>query len=227
MNYYKRHLGDYAKDTGHLTALEHGIYTLLLDWYYVNERPIPTEKAIRIAKGNQSETESVLSEFFHLTEDGWRHHYADREIAAYQARAEINRVTGKMGGRPRKNQTETQTVSETEPTENRVVTLASSHKPVANKEQKTSAPAKGQRLPENWEPSEAGKQLAAENSIDWRRELEKFRDYWRARSGRDACKLDWDATWRNRIRDLVDYRGHRSNGNGACHTEPGGGRRAL
>lgn len=133
MNYYKRHLGDYARDTGHLSALEHGIYGLLLDWYYINERPIPADKAFRIAKGNRTETETVLSEFFTLGDEGWRHARADREIADYQARAEVNRVTGKLGGRPRK----TQTVSERKPNGNPNVTLATSHKPQEEQEQRS------------------------------------------------------------------------------------------
>lgn len=85
MNYYKRHLGDYARDTGHLTALEHGIYTLLLDWYYVNECPIPFDKAVRIARGNPEQTQMVLDEFFKRQETGqkgWIHSRADREISA-------------------------------------------------------------------------------------------------------------------------------------------------
>lgn len=122
MHYYKRHLGDYARDTGHLTALEHGIYTLLLDWYYVNERPIPPDKAVRIARGNPQETQTVLEEFFELTENGWMHARAEREIAAYNARAEKNREVGKLGGRPPK----TQTVSERNPQE----TLTINHKPL-------------------------------------------------------------------------------------------------
>lgn len=125
MNYYKRHLGDYARDTGHLTALEHGIYTLLLDWYYVNECPIPFDKAIRIARGNPEQTQMVLEEFFKRQETGqkgWIHSRADREIQEYQAKAERNREVGKLGGRPKK----TQTVSERNPD----VTLATSHKPL-------------------------------------------------------------------------------------------------
>lgn len=127
MNYYKRHLGDYARDTGHLSALEHGIYTLLLDWYYINECPIPDAKAKRIARGNPEETQTVLSEFFTETPEGWRHARADREIAEYQEKAERNREAGKLGGRPKK----TQTVSERNPD----VTLATSHKPLAIKEE--------------------------------------------------------------------------------------------
>lgn len=131
MNYYKRHLGDYARDTGHLTALEHGIYTLLLDWYYVNECPIPFEKAVRIARGNQEQTQMVLEEFFKMGENGWIHSRADREIQEYRAKSDRNREVGKLGGRPKK----TQTVSKRNPD----ITLATSHKPLEEKKAKACA----------------------------------------------------------------------------------------
>lgn len=43
MNYYERHLGDYSKDTAHLTMIEHGAYGLLLDRYYGTEAGIPAD----------------------------------------------------------------------------------------------------------------------------------------------------------------------------------------
>lgn len=131
MNYYKRHLGDYARDTGHLSALEHGVYTLLLDWYYVNEKPIPEDRAVRIARGNHEETMMVLNEFFKPTAKGWVHSRADREIREYIAKAEKNRESGKLGGRPKK----TIMVSERLANE----TLATSHKPLEEEKAKACA----------------------------------------------------------------------------------------
>lgn len=87
MNYYKRHLGDYARDAGHLTALEHGIYTLLIDWYYVNEAPIPDSRAHRIARSRREEVAPVLEEFFVRVGDVWQHKRIDREIELYRAKA--------------------------------------------------------------------------------------------------------------------------------------------
>lgn len=52
--------------------------------------------------------------------------------------------------------------------------------------------ARGTRLPTDWEPCE---------HLDRRDELAKFRDYWLAVPGSKGCKLDWDATWRNWIRN--------------------------
>lgn len=44
MNFYKHFLGDYQRDTGHLSMLEHGAYRLLLDTFYATGRPLPAEK---------------------------------------------------------------------------------------------------------------------------------------------------------------------------------------
>ena len=103
MHYYQHNIGDYSRDTGHLTVLEHGIYRLLLDWCYLNEKPITTEQAIRVGRGNPVETQSVLSEFFLQSDDGWMHKRVEQEIAAYRIKASKNRTNGAKGGRPKPN----------------------------------------------------------------------------------------------------------------------------
>lgn len=145
MNYYKRHLGDYAKDAGHLSLLEHGVFTLLLDRYYSSERPLTADDALRICRARSSEERAavdyVLATFFEQTPDGFRNKRADAEIAAYNDRAERNREVGKKGGRPKAsglcdgNPEETQTVSESEPKPN------PSHKPLAISQEKASKPS--------------------------------------------------------------------------------------
>jgi len=40
--------------------------------------------------------------------------------------------------------------------------------------------------------------------FDWDPETKKFVDYWRAKSGRDATKTDWPATWRNWMRRAAE-----------------------
>ena len=85
MNYYSRHLGDYARDTAHLSILEHGAYTLLLDRYYATERGIPDDQAHRLVRARtpaeRAAVDSVLSEFFTLCEGLWINRRADAEIA--------------------------------------------------------------------------------------------------------------------------------------------------
>lgn len=91
MNYYKRHLGDYAKDTRHLSLAEHGAYCLLLDYYYSTERPIPDDRCERIANAytddERKAVRNVLEAFFTLTDEGWRNARADSEIAEFHSKS--------------------------------------------------------------------------------------------------------------------------------------------
>lgn len=121
MNYYERHLGDYTRDTAHLSLLEHGVYTILLDRYYVTEQGIPDDKKYRLArahsKAERNAVDVVLEEFFHLEDGIWKNLRAEEEIADYQSKARANKENGAKGGRPKKvldNPCET----EQKPTEN-------------------------------------------------------------------------------------------------------------
>mgnify|MGYP001616748329 CR=1 FL=1 len=102
MNYYRRYVGDYLRDTARLSLLEHGAYTLLLDYYYAEERPIPLDAAevYRMVRA-QSEQErqaidKILTGFFIKQSDGYRHKRVDHEISVSQQA----RKNGKRGGRP-------------------------------------------------------------------------------------------------------------------------------
>lgn len=106
MNYYNRHIGDYARDTAHLSLLEHGVYTVLLDRYYATEQPIPVSSAAKISRvRSPKEREAlqvILDEFFVLDGDVYRNNRADEEILAAQGRIEVSKNNGKKGGRPKK-----------------------------------------------------------------------------------------------------------------------------
>lgn len=95
MNYYERHLGDYAKDTGHLSMLEHGAYNLLLDRYYGTEGGIPADQVYRVARAKTKEereaVDLVLAEFFELIDGSWIKGRCEEEIARYRERiAEVD-----------------------------------------------------------------------------------------------------------------------------------------
>lgn len=116
MNFYKRHIGDYLKDTAHLSLLEHGVYSRLLDVYYTRESGIPDAQAARLigarGKDETAALKVVLGEFFELVDGSWIQDRCEREIAAASTKIEANRENGKKGGRPKKEKpTE-------EPTEN-------------------------------------------------------------------------------------------------------------
>ena len=97
MNFYKRYLGDYQRDTGHLSMAEHGAYTLMLDVYYATERPLPRDrKALyrllrAIDAEDQAAVDSILGQFWTEIEDGWINPRASEEITKAEAQAETNR----------------------------------------------------------------------------------------------------------------------------------------
>jgi uncharacterized protein YdaU (DUF1376 family) len=93
MKYYIRHLGDYARDAGYLTTLEHGVYTLLLDWSYACEKGIPREIAYDICKAKtraeKRAVQRVLDTFFFWdSKNGWRHKRVEAEIAKMNEKGE-------------------------------------------------------------------------------------------------------------------------------------------
>jgi uncharacterized protein YdaU (DUF1376 family) len=108
MHYYQHNIGDYRRDTVHLSLLEHGIYRQLLDIYYLSETPIPKEtqqvyrKLTAKTVDEQKAVDIILSEFFLLSHEGWIHKRCDMEIANYHHKVVISRTNGKKGGRPPK-----------------------------------------------------------------------------------------------------------------------------
>lgn len=159
MNFYKRHLGDYAKDAGHLSMLEHGAYTLLLDRYYTTEEPIPSRAdAYRVCrartKDERAAVDTILEEFFLTDSEAFLNRRAEEEIARASHQRSVNQELGKRGGRPRKTESviesKTESVSVGEPNRNPSQTPDSRlHKPEIPKP-KSSAIA----LPD-WLPIEA------------------------------------------------------------------------
>jgi uncharacterized protein YdaU (DUF1376 family) len=124
MHYYQFNIGDYAKSTKHLTLLEDLAYRRLLDIYYDTEKPLISniKQLSRIAGMSEyiDEINNVLSDFFTETEEGFTQKKTAFEIEAYQAKAGTARVNGKLGGRPKKTQTEpkkTQSVNSANPDE--------------------------------------------------------------------------------------------------------------
>jgi uncharacterized protein YdaU (DUF1376 family) len=102
------HLGDYARDTSHLSLLEHGAYFGLLRRYYSTGQALPPDLAqVQRLAGARSEAEreavaAVLGEFFTLTPAGYVNPKAEAVLADYRAACERNRANGRKGGRPPK-----------------------------------------------------------------------------------------------------------------------------
>ena len=62
---------------------------------------------------------------------------------------------------------------------------------------------RGSRLAQDWFLSKAMGDWATQErpDLDVRQVAEQFKDYWVAQAGQKGVKLDWDATWRNWVRN--------------------------
>jgi uncharacterized protein YdaU (DUF1376 family) len=120
MNYYERHLGDYARDTAHLSMLEHGAYGLLLDRYYATEKPIPADQVHRLARARSKEerqaVDDVLAEFFTLLDGAWMNARAELEIEKKESKTKAAQENGRNGGRPKKHPVGSENVTQEKPT---------------------------------------------------------------------------------------------------------------
>lgn len=88
-------------------------------------------------------------------------------------------------------------------------------KPKAKPKTRTR-PSAGIRLPDDWAPDNELKQWTLDQGMKQeqaRQTLDDFRDYWHAKTGKDAAKAGlkgWDLTWRRWIRTEIQRAGKRA-----------------
>jgi len=199
MKHYPRHIGDYLRDTGHLTLLEHGVYSRLLDIYYAGDGPIQMDietLSRKLSARTVEEKEAVraiLSEFFTLSETGaWVNKRCEETLAKYrtfgdQQRARIQKRYGKSTAKLPTVEESVPTVDlpyTAEPTKPETI----NHKPETNSvlthTEVAAAPVRAtraQQLPADWVPTDHHREIAAIERKDLEREAENFRDYHCAR----------------------------------------------
>ena len=119
MHYYQFNIGDYASHTRHLTIVEDAIYRRLLDAYYLHEHPLnacATSVARQInAREYESEIQTILEEFFALTEDGWVNFRADKEIKHFHSKIEQAQKAGRASAVARLNRRSTPVPTDVQP----------------------------------------------------------------------------------------------------------------
>ncbi|USP02836.1 DUF1376 domain-containing protein [Bartonella taylorii] len=100
-------------------------------------------------------------------------------------------------------------VAAVETTSEQIETSSDNQPPIHEQENisqkaKRAQANRGCRLPADFEPDY---DFAIEEGLPPERvkvEMAKFRDYWTAKSGKDATKIDWQATWRNWVRKAIE-----------------------
>lgn len=214
--------GDYLADTAHLSAAESGAYLHLIMHYWL-KGGLPDDDAqlariARMTPAEWQEARPVVEAFFN---PGWKHGRIDHELAEAERLSGAGRAGGIASGKARRQRSanDRSTVDERSFNDvpNDLPTTDERHandpptKCEAPPSQSQDSPSlrsvesgvrKGARLPPDWRPTQADLNFAichlTESQIS--NEIDKFRDFWHARAGPNARKVDWSATWRNWVR---------------------------
>ena len=229
MNYVEHHFGDYARDTAHLSLLEHGAYRLLLDLYYVREKALPADvkdccRLVRAASSvERKAVQTVLSEFFELTPDGWAHKRCNAEIARYRDKQEKAKrsATARWNARPSQSDrnanadanADANAHADASPDAMRTHSEGNAHQTPDTRHQtpdsRHQTPDKGKEqrargtrlllsaLPDEW------REFCTAERVDLQADavFARFADYWRSQPGQRGVRVDWLATWRNWVRN--------------------------
>lgn len=99
MYYYSFNIGDYTKDTTHLTDLEDLAYRRMMDLYYSRELPLPQDhkeicRLVRM-RSHCDCIATVLQDFFTLEDDGYHQLRIDAEINAYKEKSDKAKASAK------------------------------------------------------------------------------------------------------------------------------------
>lgn len=142
-----------------------------------------------------------------------------RHVAREQGRERVRRhrerkraaVTGNAGV-TEANDPVTQSEADTT-TKTITPPLPSVAPPPSGRADRPKRQAAATRIPDNFTLTPERREIAEQEGLDPERTFATFVDYWRAASGANARKLDWDATWRNWCRREAD-RNNKPGGNG-------------
>jgi uncharacterized protein YdaU (DUF1376 family) len=187
MYYYQHHIGDYRRDTAHLTLLEHGIYRQLLDLYYISEKPLDANAMRLICARSADEmqaAQTILDEFFEFRNGVYYHKRCDAEICAYHAKSEKAASSAKARWNKNKDLQDANALP-TQSERNADGMLTINHKPLTiNQEPLT-----------NIKPSR--KKTALDNNLIsdcYQIDIKSFDTFWSAypkKTGKDAARTAW------------------------------------
>jgi len=210
--YYPRYPRDFFDGTNGMSFELKGAYAMLLDLIYMCGGQLYDEprfiaghmncsvrawggyRAALIERGKITVKDGIISNF-----------RADKELIIQRSFQDKQRINGSQ---PKKNKGLPEATAEPK------ASHTDTHTDTGKGEAKASQKKRGCRLPADWFlPKEWGDWALGEGLTEARirTESENFRDYWHARAGPGAVKLDWQATWRGWVRRSLETKPRGSN----------------
>lgn len=231
--FYKMEYEAWDEGTDQLTLEQEGAYLRFCHQMYRRKGPVLDDERVlaRLWKCHPNKVRKLRSDLIeagkifatgdgHLSNTRVTQELDTRETTRTQ-RAHAGHIGGTRSGQNRRNSLKTQDADEA---------LASSktnqRREEERREEKKEEPlsfpfavaapigaaqprtsARGSRLPQDWKLDTAGRAYATDrgfNGPQIDRMAERFANHWHSKTGKDACKMDWQATWRNWVLNEVE-----------------------
>lgn len=202
--------GDYAKDTGHLGAVHHGAYLMLIKHYWVTGEALPDDDAQlwRIACADSIQhwrkLRMILAPLFEVAGGRWRHVRIERELAlALKRQEKARRAAGIRWASP-----EHPPIADAPSMPEHCPGDARHNSPSPNVTTTTltvtpsGSAGRATLLPDGWMPDEADVTQLRKGRPEivgelYDRRMQDFRDWTKASA---KTSHDWPATWRGFMR---------------------------
>lgn len=213
------YVADYLGDTRHLTTEQHGAYLLLLMtmWRSGGRLPNDPKKLSRIVGCTPSRWTRIAGDvlvYFDLNDGDLTNKRLTVELEKASEKSIKRAVLGSLGGKAKALKTSKSDLAIA------TVLLKHSSEPELEPEERTPeerssgvARTRASRLHVDWEPDEIDRAYASAKGLApaaIAAMAERFRNHWTAKSGKDATKLDWAATWRNWVLGDLERKGSQS-----------------
>lgn len=200
----------------HMDATEFGAYMSLIITCYQTNNILPDDdnrlaRMARVTVKVWKRIKPTIAVKFSITDGKWSHDVIRRELVKYSSLSTKNKSNALKRYEtdlPVADESHCQTPANTS-NNNQVTNNNSSIVPPAGATKPKSSRKIGTRLPDDWSCSmELGEWAMSQGMTgeEVKNEILKFIDYWQAKSGKDATKVDWNATFRNWIRNSKDWK---------------------
>jgi uncharacterized protein YdaU (DUF1376 family) len=202
MHFYPHHIGDFQRDTASLSDSDTMAYLRLIWMYYDTEQPLPADAkklAFKIGS-NPDSVQMILDTFFIKEQDFYRHKRCDKVLNEIYDKSEKARLAALTRWAKNADAMPAQSERNADASKNNANATKNdaTHNPIPN-----IVITRGTRLSTDWELSEDQKQFCIKErpDLDPIKVAAGFKDYWISVAGSKGVKKDWDATWRNWVRN--------------------------
>lgn len=214
MNFYRHYIGDFQRDTGHLSLAARGAYRALMDHYYATEKALPNDldALCRMAGAvNAQERKAVQAAvgMFEVRSGALWHKRIEAELEKAGERSDTNREIALARESRKRAAKEAQKEHEAphEESTNRAPDVPRtdhtlSTKPVTlnQEEAKKKKPPREKPMPDDFAVSERVRDWATRNGIG-QRDLDQHLENFRLQAGaKGYTYTDWDAALMKAIR---------------------------